>query len=104
MIRSLKKELRKLAKKKEKRDRYDPQTPYEHVKLIRESTESEISHRLECCICNEVETDEGKTPTEFARSIYKDGWRFGTSQKFCMTGPMCKKCFITPDADRGEDW
>lgn len=74
------------------------------LSALMQQVEVQISAKMECVICETFEWHADYTEEELARHMYDQGWRVGTSEKFCVTGSMCKTCFNTPDAERGEDY
>lgn len=70
--------------------------------LLVRSLETYSKHRIECCICGEAQSTRDVSAWDYAEILHSDGWRSSESDKFCVMGPMCPKCFETPDAERGE--
>lgn len=63
----------------------------------------EVTHcSIDCCVCGKVEEEDNSSPAVLAAGLYKEGWRYASSEKFQVEGAMCPTCVRTPDADRGE--
>lgn len=71
----------------------------EHIKQLKQSTETYTKHRIECWVCNEVATDRDVTEATFARELYAEGWRWFASDFYQTVGPACPECAKKTDKD-----
>lgn len=69
---------------------------------LKDSIETFAKLEIECWCCSEKANDYDMEEAVFANELYKEGWRYVSSEKFQAMGPLCPECAAKSDAELGE--
>ena len=84
------------------KEQHDERQKALQIEKIKLHEEEEAILSIECGICGEESSDHfdeisDLERTDFAKDMYKEGWRYSTSKTYGIIGVLCPECYLKKD-------